>query len=130
MGLDMYLMEGKRQNDGKIMVDWNSQEIGYWRKANQIHNWFVKTLANGVDECQPIQVTKEDVGILHDLCLKVLNNENLASRLLPTQSGFFFGGTEYDEWYFDDLKQTIEITKRVLREFDFENNILIYEASW
>lgn len=27
----------------------------------------------------------------------------VAERLFPTSSGFFFGGTEYDEWYVADL---------------------------
>lgn len=34
------------------------------------------------------------------------NREKLvevASRLFPTSSGFFFGGTEYNEWYVADL---------------------------
>ena len=26
--------------------------VGYWRKANQIHKWFVDNCQNGRDECQ------------------------------------------------------------------------------
>jgi hypothetical protein len=52
------------------------------------------------------------VGILEELrntCKTVLEDRTKAVELLPTQSGFFFGSTEYDEYYFDDLKDTIKI---------------------
>jgi len=42
----------------------------------------------------------------------VIDDPSVAEMLLPTQSGFFFGGTAYDEWYVNDL----EYTKRVLEE--------------
>ena len=38
------------------------------------------------------------------ICDKVLDDNSLAEELLPTRSGFFFGSTDYDEWYFEDIK--------------------------
>ena len=29
-----------------------SYPVGYWRKANAIHNWFVQNVQDGRDECQ------------------------------------------------------------------------------
>src|SRR4051794_31057713 len=43
---------------------WSSiyEEVAYWRKANQIHNWFVEALHNGVDDpCFTQVVTKENL---------------------------------------------------------------------
>ena len=40
------------------------EELMYWRKANAIHKFFVDNAANGVDDCQPVQVTIE---VLKDL---------------------------------------------------------------
>ena len=101
----------------------------YWRRANAIHKWFVDTLANGVDECQPIYVTKENLHTLVSLCEQVLADPTRAEELLPTTSGFFFGGTAYDEWYMEDIKHTKESLDRVISEtndtVDFE-----YVASW
>jgi hypothetical protein len=101
--------------------------MGYWRKANQIHNWFVENLADGVDECQVITVRREDLEQLKELCIEVLANKSLAEDLLPTGAGFFFGSTTYDEYYYGDLEETIKIIDRCLAsKFDgFE-----YQSSW
>ena len=49
------------------------EQVGYWRKANAIHDWFVKHVQDGEDDCKYHQeVTK---GVLEDLlftCAKVL----------------------------------------------------------
>jgi len=101
--------------------------MGYWRKSNQIHNWFVENLADGVDECQKIFVNRESLENLRDLCNQVLADNSLAKDLLPTGAGFFFGSLEYDEYYFSDLKQTVEIIDRCLAsKFDYFD----YQASW
>jgi hypothetical protein len=58
---------------------------------------------------------------------RVLNSA-LAEELLPTASGFFFGSTEYNEWYIDDLKNTIEQLDKCLAlpdDVEFE-----YHSSW
>jgi hypothetical protein len=31
-------------------------EVGYWRKANQIHRWLVENAQHGIDECQSVDV--------------------------------------------------------------------------
>ena len=54
----------------------------------------------------------------------------VAKRLLPSQSGFFFGSTNYDQRYFQDIKDTYDALKPILDTFDFKKNYLIYQASW
>ena len=61
---------------------------------------------------------------------KVIKDSSTAEDLLPTTSGFFFGGTEYDEWYYNDIKKTYDLCEKLLREFDFENRHLCYSGSW
>ena len=63
--------------------------MGYWRKSNMIHHWFVNNLADGVDECQPITVRREDLEQLKEVCINVIAVPELAEELLPTGSGFF-----------------------------------------
>jgi cysteine desulfurase len=46
----------------------------YWRKANQIHAWFVQNVQEGVDECERHWVPREKLVELRDLCLDVLEN--------------------------------------------------------
>lgn len=101
--------------------------MGYWRKSNMIHHWFVNNLADGLDECQPIVVNRKNLEDLKDLCITVIANPESAEELLPTGSGFFFGSTDYDEYYFGDLNDTIGIINRCLEsKFDYFE----YQASW
>ena len=42
-----------------------------------------------------------------------------ASETLPTMAGFFYGSTDYDEWYLADVNDVIEHLKNdILPEFD------------
>ena len=63
------------------------------------------------------------------LCKQILDNRKLASELLPTASGFFFGSTEYDEWYYDDLKRTVDMLEPLLTE-EYEDWDFHYQSSW
>ena len=117
------------------------EEVGYWRKANQIHNWFVDKVQDGEDDCEyHHEVTKEILEELLDTCETVLasceldgkyiKNPSVAMELLPTTSGFFFGGTDYDEYYVNDIKETIDIVTKVLETTDFEKEMVYYVSSW
>lgn len=139
------------------------EEIGYWRKANQIHNWFVENVQDGEDDCcYHKECTKEILEKLYNTCKTVLesctlvdgkvNNgkeytkENgwrelyedgqivldtsVAEELLPTSAGFFFGSYDYDEYYVDDLLNTMKIIDKALKETNFENEAIYYGSSW
>jgi hypothetical protein len=103
------------------------EEVGYWRKQNQIHQWFVENVQNGVDNCGEYCVSKGQLEDLLEICKKILNDNSLAEELLPTASGFFFGGTEYDEWYFDGIQNTIEILEEALSDTSAD---YYYSSSW
>lgn len=107
------------------------EEIGYWRKANQIHNWFVENVQDGIDDCgYHREVTKEDLEELLDVCHEVLCNPDVAESILPTQGGFFFGSTEYGDWYMSQIQETIEIIEVALNTTDFEKEMIYYVSSW
>ena len=101
--------------------------MGYWRKSNQIHNWFVENVQDGEDNCSAYYVTREQLETLKGLCVQVLANKSLAEDLLPTGAGFFFGSTAYDEYYYGDLQETIEIIDRCLAS---KFNSFEYQSSW
>lgn len=157
MGLDMYLNKktyiGANYDHNKITgkitlsnengkfpinlkrVTYVIEEVGYWRKANAIHNWFVDNVQDGKDECQESYVETEQLQALLDICLKVSADHSLAEELLPSQPGFFFGSVDYDEWYFDNINDTIEILTQVLKEAkeELEKGFypdFVYQASW
>ena len=181
MGLDMYLSkktyvknwahtkpEGRHQvivkKNGKEVdtidfskVSYIEEEIAYWRKANQIHNWFVENVQDGVDNCQDhwvnpekleelINACKEDIEYLNSLEKELspeqedfLTKEKFRYTIfkdvdenklnLPTQSGFFFGSTEYDSYYLTDLENTIEMLEPYLDE-KYAMDEFYYRSSW
>jgi hypothetical protein len=109
--------------------------VAYWRKVNAVHSWFVRELANGVDECQDIYVPVEEMKRLISECEAALELydagklEETGQRMAP-QSGFFFGDTSIDEWWAEGLKDTIQqltplLDPKISKEFDF-----YYRASW
>ena len=105
-----------------------SFRVGYWRKANAIHDWFVKNVQNGTDDCGKYEVSREQLQELLDLCLRVLNDESKAAELLPTRGGFFFGSTEYNSYYFGDLELTVDILKNALALPELWD--IYYQSSW
>ena len=105
--------------------------VMYWRKANAIHKWFVDTQADGLDNCQHIDVTTESLKELVDLCQQALSDKENAGEYLPTESGFFFGSTEYDEYYIQDLEYTQERLKQVIDTMEKnQEHFAVYQASW
>lgn len=122
MGLDMMLY---RQGSGGNPAG----EVMYWRKANAIHKWFVDTVQGGIDECEPHAVTVGELMELKTACALVLENHDLADELLPTESGFFFGSIEYDDWYFENLARTVNQLDDLLAEAS-EDEVFVYLSSW
>lgn len=117
--------------------------VDYWRKANHIHKWFVENVQDTVDDCDSYIVTEEQLEDLLEICEIVLEhstlvyedeeyivNSNIAKKLLPTSSGFFFGSEEYDQWYYRDVEYTVELLKKVLAETDFDKEMIVYSSSW
>lgn len=105
------------------------REMAYWRKVNAIHQWFVENVQGGEDECNPHRVTTAQLRVLADLVETALTTPARAASLLPTASGFFFGSTEYDEYYFQDLKETQQMLEKALAEHR-EGTDLVYLSSW
>ena len=158
MGLDMYLRRSvyiganyeHNKIEGEINITRNGipvkiifqnvteieESCGYWRKANAIHKWFIENVQEGVDNCKEYYVSKDKLEMLLDICNKIKANPILAPELLPTQEGFFFGNTDYEECYWDDIELTIKILNIVLADTEERNGKtylrgdIYYQSSW
>jgi hypothetical protein len=117
MGLDMYLYRKE------------TEEVAYWRKANAIHGWFMQFTDE--DNCTPVKIDMAALVELRDNCQKVVDEGTVetAMELLPPTSGFFFGSTEIDEWYWSDIKTTLEKLNEIISE-STEDQEFEYQASW
>lgn len=59
---------------------------------------------------------------------QIIKDPSTAKKLLPVCEGFFFGGTDYDEYYYETLIYTQQIIEKCLamgKEWWFE-----YSSSW
>lgn len=112
-------------------------EIIQWRKANWIHNWFVKNVQNGNDDCGRYYLSREILEKFAKVCrqsYEILSNsepvdektlhvlgpdgpqketvsiydKELVKDLLEPTKGFFFGSTEFSTWDIQELEDTAE----------------------
>jgi hypothetical protein len=148
MGLDMYLEArmflSEYNETGKKIQDlitnnveethgmrptYVTCEAMYWRKANAIHRWFVENVQDGNDNCGNYYVSHENLEQLLSDINQVLDNPEQADNILPNQSGFFFGSTEYDDYYFEKLRQTQQRITELLTD-KYSNWEFYYSSSW
>jgi hypothetical protein len=140
MGLDMYLdgikfhsTFGKDENGNTIKVERpkckdghdikrSVIDFGYWRKHPDLHGYIVNTYADGVDECQEIELSAND---LEDIACAIELDK------LPHTEGFFFGTSE---WHKDDKEKNADIFRKASRWLksaeDGWTSTVIYQASW
>lgn len=147
MGLDMYLRSRRyfsgweRVNNPEEMNQWEAMLklydmrefatddsphgyvefcVAYWRKAHDIHSWFVQHVQGGVDECQAAPVTREQLEELRLECLRQLADT-------PEEEGRAYGDDETD-WLRYQLRRTVAQIDKALklgREWTF-----VYQSSW
>lgn len=152
MGLDMYLSQKtyiqnwnymKPKEKHKIIITKNNkkirtiqtkrisyitEEVACWRKANQIHNWFVENIQDKEDDCKEYFVAKSQLKKLLSLIEQTLKTPAKAKKILPTQPGFFFGDNTYDKYYFEELVETQKTLTKILKEKG--EGDFYYQSSW
>lgn len=70
-------------------------------------------------------------GLMQRIAGKVIQDDAVARELLPTRSGFFFGNTEYDEYYLDNVMQTHDWAASMLADYaDGVPGDIYYSSSW
>ena len=105
-----------------------SFNVGYWRKQNAIHQWFVDKCGAGEDNCRPYYVSRADLEELQSLCQSALADKN--PDLLPPQGGFFFGSTDVDDTYWWSIQYTLDMITDILDNPKFAKCDFEYRASW
>lgn len=148
MGLDMFLTarrylygigEGKVIS-GKILkllpkikgkgyrVKGIDLEVGYWRSAHAIHNWFVENVQDSNDDCNSYSVEEEQLKELLSIVQSILKDRTRAKELLPDDD---YNEEEYSEDYFNSLKETEKILVKLFESGLLEEDWNIeYRSSW
>lgn len=136
MGLDMNLYGRKmiyynrfdenaepRMEDG-YPVDDVILDMGYWRKHPNLHGYIVENYADGVDECQKIDLSKEDLLAIA---------KAIRAKELPHTEGFFFGDSS---WHDGKEEEYAAIFEKAAAWMDTppEDDVfwreVYYKASW
>jgi hypothetical protein len=148
-------LTAKEYNDDNSHLYWrkaNSIHFYFISNGN-----FLENAEDSKEEYGPYEITREQLYKLVEFCSDILDteevhqeelsyidigkrdvikevvnyplNRELAERLLPSHSGFFFGETSYGYHYYLDLTQTV---KKLLRELEMypDQQVWYYWASW
>lgn len=122
MGLDMYAYKTKAKPETETdfsTINFNEQEIHYWRKHPNLHGWMENLYYNkgGKSDsfnCVNVELNFDDLKALY---------EDIKTNNLPQTGGFFFGQTDGSETE-DDLKFVEEALKAI------EEGDTVYYTSW
>lgn len=101
----------------------------YFRKVNFLIPFVQSKMDHTMNDCEHVPLSIEDLQNLVDKCKAVLDDHSKAEELLPTQCGFFFGSTAYDEWYFHDVQAVYDDISEMLGEMT-EGETAEFEAWW
>jgi hypothetical protein len=141
MGLDMYLRgekyfwtnwdePSKNRREDDIEVNTLTVRLGYWRKHPNLHGYIVNTFAGGVDDCQRISLSPEQLRQI----IKAVKE-----RSLPSTQGFFFGRSasveaDGEELVAQEIAEDIAILEKAIAWVETEekgvSRDVYYEASW
>lgn len=147
MGLDIYFWKRVRtENDEKEYIDRCERykkifdtdnyeklinddkvvEIGYFRKVNFLMGVFDRKQTG-----EYIKIDKHSLESLLDLCNTVLKSKDIrtAEKYLPPQSGFFFGSTDIDDYYFSDVEDVADWLETILPTLDDED-VIYFEGNY
>ena len=91
--------------------------IGYWRNFNTLHQYIIDNFADGVDDCQEIQLTKDNA-------VQILTFLNRAIYVLSTSNNW---NISTDDSYANNINKAIGIFSMVIREWD-DDHVVWYLA--
>ena len=144
-------LKGKEWDKIKKVLDKGTtikhESVCYWRKFNALHKYFADNFGEENDNCTNMYLEIEDIIELRDLLKELsgkiklgkggaVKNPEVCEEMLPTTGGFFFGSTEYDEWYAEDIKNTVKMLDKVIAEHNElvktvkEYDITYYYKAW
>lgn len=147
-----FLTQKKMHVEGIGEVECRSifEQLARIVKANQIFNWFIKNVMNNKIDKDYYEVTKEQLKDFLNTCNRVKDsfvflkkneytnkneytvNKEVAKELLPLmeEKGYFFGSSEYNALYADQVIKAINTVNNILTTTNFENQTIYFNARW
>jgi len=104
------------------------EEIGYWRKHPDLQGYMENIyVSRGGDQefnCIPLYLDKQDCENVIKYAREVLLAHAKGEDAEHTE-GFFFGATDPGDW-----TDTIDTFEEVIKNTDFDNEIVYYDSWW
>ena len=127
-------------DENTFTINNDEKEVAYFRKVNFLLPFF-NYQQNGSDVIIEKCLVENLVNLCNDVLKlyhkhkagefdKLFELRTFVSEHLPTTSGFFFGSTEYDENYFENVESVRDKFSNILDTFDWENEIFFMRCSW
>lgn len=120
IGLGDEVIEKLQRNYGNV-----SLTVGYWRKAHEIHQWFVDTVQDGVDNCAEYYIPRSTLEQLMESVGVVLADPTKKDEEFPENSE----SRDWDTWLEDEYRATYENLKLLLSP-KFDGWEFYYQSSW
>ncbi|MEW9572254.1 hypothetical protein ABQJ54_10875 [Rhodanobacter sp. Si-c] len=112
----------KPDNDATLMeITGVTVRVGYWRKFDPLHQWFVSNVQEGHDDCRPAYVSPEVLSELEEQ-LDQVNDD-------PESAGEHFVSEDDEPMTEGDIDTTLRIVVQAkqLQERGWD---IYYRASW
>lgn len=160
MGLDMYAVRTTNErpgaSDDEQVMYWRKanhihswfvhhlqngeDDCGVYEVTPEKLNWLLNDCNNVIENSELVDGTV-DGGTVYDedhpngIAVrnpgKVIKDATVAKKLLPTHSGFFFGSTDYDQFYLDEVVRTRDWAARMMADHDTGvRRRIFYTSSW
>lgn len=123
MGLDQSFTVKNEENE--ILLHQNL------RKVNCIQGYFEEKY--DIESLETISITKEDIEYLYEKSKYILENKqdlNFAKEHLPITKGFFYGNYDYNEWYFEDIEETYQVSQEIIQLLNIHKNCIVEYWCW
>lgn len=95
----------------------------FWFKFRKGEDYSNITIGRKTEEDKRIEAFRKECG------LNKKKFTDTAELLLPTTSGFFFGGTDYDEWYVQNVLSCKRQFEKLLKKWK-DNEVVYNMMSW
>ena len=104
------------------------KQVAYWRKFNALHQWFVTHAQLGIDNCGLYELDQDVLRSCHDTLEEAFYKKN--HYVLPPTQGFFWGSTEIDDYYWNNVEEAIQTISSLIDNTDWATERLFYQSSW
>ena len=127
MGLDQKLTvyrEGVSKDNEYCLIP----KDYYFRKANALQGYFERNYGTeNLIKHEVFDYSIEELKEYTDYILEKPEDISYIKENFPPTEGFFYGSTEIDEWYFEEVKQVSKVVNEILKT---DRVAAIYYMCW